>query len=105
MQEADLLPMKRTMAEDFSEDEAAAYEAASSRAQARRAAKAARRIPATLPPPLEDEQVVGHRKITPAVDRNRGLTPHRRKDSKNPRVKVSFCNGAAQYLMQLCERR
>jgi len=32
--------------------------------------------------------VEGARKVSRAVEKNRGLTPHRRRDIKNPRVKA-----------------
>lgn len=41
-----------------------------------------------LPPPLPDATVEGARKVSRAVEKNRGLTPHRRRDIKNPRVKA-----------------
>lgn len=40
-----------------------------------------------LLPPAEDARVPGARKINTAIEKNRGLTPHRRKDMKNPRKK------------------
>ena len=59
-------------------------------ATAARAAKAARRAAYALPaphPPLAPLTADGPRAITRAVEKNRGLTPHRRRDIKNPRVK------------------
>ena len=41
-----------------------------------------------LKPPRPDPESEGPRAISKAVEKNRGLTPHRRKDIKNPRVKV-----------------
>ena len=41
-----------------------------------------------LHPPRAELQSEGPRAISKAVEKNRGLTPHRRKDIKNPRVKV-----------------
>ncbi|CAK0782908.1 hypothetical protein CVIRNUC_006103 [Coccomyxa viridis] len=38
-------------------------------------------------PPMADQTVEGARPVSKAVEKNRGLTPHRRKDIKNPRVK------------------
>ena len=55
-----------------------------------KAAKLAKYTAPALQPPLDDEQINGARKVTKAVEKNRGLTPHRRKDTKNPRVKVSI---------------
>ena len=41
-----------------------------------------------LHPPRAELESEGPRAISRAVEKNRGLTPHRRKDIKNPRVKV-----------------
>lgn len=40
-----------------------------------------------LLPPSEDLTVGGARRINNAIEKNRGLTPHRRRDMKNPRKK------------------
>lgn len=46
-----------------------------------------RRAPDQLHPPREDDTISGAREINQAIEKNRGLTPHRRKDLKNPRKK------------------
>lgn len=43
-------------------------------------------MPDTLPP-LADPSAEGARKINTAIEKNRGLTPHRNKAGKNPRKK------------------
>ena len=55
-----------------------------------RASKAARRAAFAAPAPhvpLARSDADGPRAITRDVEKNRGLTPHRRRDIKNPRVK------------------
>jgi len=54
-----------------------------SRKQQKRDANA----PDALLPPMADPTAPGARKIGNAIEKNRGLTPHRRKDLKNPRKK------------------
>ncbi|KFM25754.1 Something about silencing protein 10 [Auxenochlorella protothecoides] len=57
-----------------------------SKAEARRVAKEAYKYPDTQVP-LEEPQAPGARGITTAIEKNRGFTPHRRRDLKNPRKK------------------
>ena len=40
----------------------------------------------------------GARKVSRAVEKNRGLTPHRRRDIKNPRVKARHLLGAGVHI-------
>lgn len=68
-------------------EEDATYQAASAAATLRkRARKEQRAVPKTLPP-LPDPLVEGARAINTAIEKNRGLTPHRNKAGKNPRKK------------------
>lgn len=64
------------------------YEEARDKKKRKKEAKIAKYAAKPSAPPLEEELVAGPRKVTREVDQNRGLTPHRRKDMKNPRVKV-----------------
>ena len=57
--------------------------ASESRKQQKRDANA----PDALLPPMADPTGTGARRIGSAIEKNRGLTPHRRKDLKNPRKK------------------
>lgn len=61
----------------------AAKEASMNKKKAR---KGAYETPGLLPP-RADEETRGARGITYEIEKNRGLTPHRRKDLKNPRKK------------------
>ncbi|KAF5836525.1 hypothetical protein DUNSADRAFT_5813 [Dunaliella salina] len=65
------------------------YKAAKEGAMSRKKARAEKYgAPATVPPLPDEEVPVGQpRKITEEIQKNRGLTPHRRKDLKNPRKK------------------
>ncbi|KAG1660216.1 hypothetical protein FOA52_005085 [Chlamydomonas sp. UWO 241] len=73
------------------------YQAAAASAADRKRAKADRYGVADTLPPLADETVAGGaRGITDAIERNRGLTPHRRKDLKNPRKKHRLAFAKAQ---------
>lgn len=55
--------------------------------QAKKKAKAESRRGPTAHPPLAEEHRAEARKVTTEIQKNRGLTPHRRKDLKNPRKK------------------
>ncbi len=69
-----------------SEDEV--YEDAREKKIRKKDMKAAKYTAKPTASPMEEAVVAGPRKVTREVDQNRGLTPHRRKDTKNPRVKV-----------------
>ena len=73
-------------AEDVEDDPL--YQAAASKSRGKKVARAEKYSAPAMPPPLEDEMADGPRKVSRVVEQNRGLTPHRRKDTKNPRVKV-----------------
>lgn len=55
--------------------------------QAKKKAKGEKRKAPEMHPPLADEHRADARKVTTEIQKNRGLTPHRRKDLKNPRKK------------------
>eukprot|EP00887_Chlorella_sp_A99_P005929 scaffold29.g5929.t1 len=72
--------------------------------------KAARREAYSRPeplPPVEDPTAADARKITRDIEKNRGLTPHRRKDLKNPRKKhrVKFAQATVRRRGQVQEAR
>ena len=69
-----------------------AYEEAREKKQKKKATKSAKYTAVPTHAPMEEEVLPGPRKVTKEVDQNRGLTPHRRKDMKNPRVKVYSCS-------------
>ena len=75
-------------AEDSPPDEDAFYQETAQRATAHKKRKADKYTAPAPRPPLADPLAEGPRKISRAVEKNRGLTPHRRRDLKNPRVKV-----------------
>ncbi|PSC73947.1 Something about silencing 10 [Micractinium conductrix] len=87
------------------EDEfyAAAKEAAVAKKSKRREAYL---HPETLPP-VEDPTTAAARGITRDIEKNRGLTPHRRKDMKNPRKKhrVKFAQATERRKGQVQEVR
>ena len=74
-------PGKRAREEDefYSEAKVAAQEK-------KRSKKEARAVP-SLHPPMADPVTEGPRAINQAIEKNRGLTPHRNKAGKNPRKK------------------
>ena len=63
------------------------YREAKAKAASKKRQRQGAHRPADLPPPLEDPKAPGARHISSAIEKNRGLTPHRRKDLKNPRKK------------------
>lgn len=72
------------------EEDNEVYQEEMQRRAKRKATKSSKYSAAPTHAPMEEELVAGPRKVTKEVDQNRGLTPHRRKDLKNPRVKVIF---------------
>lgn len=73
---------------NLSDSDDEGYREVKKKSKLQKAAKTARYSAPALHTPMEEETVGGPRKITKAIENNRGLTPHRRKDIKNPRVKV-----------------
>ena len=63
------------------------YKEAQAAAADKKKAKKSKYTPADTLPPMSDPTVDGPRAITTDIEKNRGLTPHRSKASKNPRVK------------------
>ncbi|KAG2499555.1 hypothetical protein HYH03_002500 [Edaphochlamys debaryana] len=63
------------------------YAAAKASAASRKKARAETHRAPALQPPAPDPTADGARGITDEIQRNRGLTPHRRRDQKNPRKK------------------
>lgn len=61
----------------------------------KRAKMEARRAP-DLHPPVADPHSASARKVTTEIQKNRGLTPHRRKDIKNPRKHARIKFAAAE---------
>ncbi|KAK9904141.1 hypothetical protein WJX75_005357 [Coccomyxa subellipsoidea] len=79
---------RRRADEDADEDEDDGFYAqTAAAAQNKKAARKDKYAVAPSFPPLPDEVVEGARPINRSVEKNRGLTPHRRKDIKNPRVR------------------
>ena len=86
-------PSKRAHASSFDDaDDAPAedpfYAQAAEAAKGRKKQKSSKYSAGPTLPPLTEPESEGPRKVSRAVEKNRGLTPHRRRDLKNPRVKV-----------------
>ena len=63
------------------------YRSAKKMSESRKKQKRDANAPDALLPPMAEATGTGARKIDTAIEKNRGLTPHRRKDLKNPRKK------------------
>lgn len=63
------------------------YKASKMHMEKQKKKKKESRAPDQLLPPLAEPVAPGARKIDASIEKNRGLTPHRRKDLKNPRKK------------------
>ena len=70
------------------DDDNELYNNVARQAASKKAARQAKYKAPELSAPLDDELEDGPRRLSKAVEKNRGLTPHRRKDAKNPRLKV-----------------
>ncbi|GAX72959.1 hypothetical protein CEUSTIGMA_g414.t1 [Chlamydomonas eustigma] len=77
---------KRNGKRPFGEEDDTYQEAKASAAE-RKLARSKVYAPSDAHAPLPEPEAEGARGITSAIERNRGLTPHRRKDLKNPRKK------------------
>ena len=75
-------------------EEDAFYRSAKEKAARKKAKKAAKYKVESFPPQA-DEAADGKRGITYEIDKNRGLTPHRSKQLKNPRKKHRIRYGQA----------
>ncbi|GIL48552.1 hypothetical protein Vafri_5040 [Volvox africanus] len=78
---------KGTRKRQFSGEEDEFYAQAKANAAARKKARAESHRAPALEPPAPDATTAAARRITNEIQRNRGLTPHRRRDQKNPRKK------------------
>jgi U3 small nucleolar RNA-associated protein 3 len=84
-----------TLDDDGTDDDHAAiqrvedefYQASKAAASSKRQRRQETYKTSDLLPPVDDPSVRGARRINTAIEKNRGLTPHRRKDMKNPRKK------------------
>ena len=85
-EEAELLPKSKKRKSHGNGNDL--YDATAKNQALKKAAKQAKYKAKPLSAPLEDEREDGPRRLTKAVEKNRGLTPHRSKDNKNPRLKV-----------------
>ena len=63
------------------------YQAAKSAAASKKRQRTEAHAYPDLLPPSEDPKTEGARRINNAIEKNRGLTPHRNKELKNPRKK------------------
>ncbi len=63
------------------------YRSSKKASESRKQQKRDSNAPDALLPPMADPTAPGARRIGSAIEKNRGLTPHRKKDLKNPRKK------------------
>ena len=81
--------------DDFVGLEDDVYQEAKAASNSRKRRREERARGPAVHPPLADPEASGKRGITREIEKNRGLTPHRSKERKNPRKKHRLRYGKA----------